>query len=117
MVRRNINNGNIVEAENELNNVNEGDRAAEWHYLMGCVLIKKGYFVDAQNMINKACTMDPANPEYRAARDRLIMQARGYGRGDAMSGGSECSGCDVCTSLLCLDCCCECMGGDFIRCI
>ncbi len=117
MVRRNINNGNIAEAENELNSINEGDRAAEWHYLMGCVLIKKGYYVDAQNMLNKACTMDPANPEYRAARDRLIMQARGYGRGDTMSGGSECSGCDVCTSLLCLDCCCECMGGDLIRCI
>ena len=116
-VRRNINNGNIIAAEDELNQINEGDRAAEWHYLMGCVMIKKGYYVDAQNMMNKACTMDPTNPEYRAARDRLIMQARGYGRTGAMGGGSECTGCDVCTSLLCMDCCCECMGGDLIRCI
>ena len=116
-VRRNINNGNISEAEKELNSINEGDRAAEWHYLMGCILIKKGYYVDAQNMINKACTMDPTNPEYRAARDRLIMQARGFGQGTNVGRSSECSGCDVCTSLLCLDCCCECMGGDLIRCI
>lgn len=117
LVRRNINNGNIAEAERELNSINEGDRAAEWHYLMGCILIKKGYYVDAQNMINKACTMDPTNPEYRAARDRLVMQARGFGHGGNMSSSSECSGCDVCASLLCLDCCCECMGGDLIRCI
>ncbi len=116
-VRRNINNGNIAAAEAELNNVNEGDRAAEWHYLMGCILIKKGYFVDAQRMINTACTMDPANPEYRAARDRLTMQARGYGTGGMNGNDLGCSGCDVCTSLLCLDCCCECMGGDLIRCI
>lgn len=116
-VRRNINNGNISAAEAELNSVNEGDRAAEWHYLMGCVLIKKGYFVDAQRMISTACTMDPANPEYRAARDRLTMQARGYGQGGMTGNDVGCSGCDVCSSLLCLDCCCECMGGDLIRCI
>lgn len=116
-VRRNINNGNIAEAEAELNNITEGDRAAEWHYLMGCILIKKGYYVDAQSMINKACTMDPTNPEYRAARDRLAMQARGFGQGGGMGSSSECSGCDVCASLLCADCCCECMGGDLIRCI
>ena len=116
-VRRNINNGNIAEAEAELNNITEGDRAAEWHYLMGCILIKKGYYVDAQSMITKACTMDPTNPEYRAARDRLAMQARGFGQGGGMGRSSECSGCDVCASLLCADCCCECMGGDLIRCI
>jgi len=24
--------------------------------------------------------------------------------------------CSVCQTLICIDCCCECMGGDFIRC-
>jgi len=24
--------------------------------------------------------------------------------------------CDICTTLYCLDCCCECGGGDFIDC-
>lgn len=115
-IRRNINMGNIGAAEAELNAINEGDRAAEWHYLMGCVLIKKGYYVDAQKMINTACNMDPSNSEYRAARDRLNMQARGYGGGYQTSHASGCSGCDVCSSLLCADCCCECMGGDLIRC-
>jgi len=115
-IRRNINTGNIGAAEAELNSVSAGDRGAEWHYLMGCVLIKKGYYVDAQRMINTACNMDPTNSEYRAAMDRLNMQARGYGGGYQTSQASGCSGCDVCSSLLCADCCCECMGGDLIRC-
>lgn len=116
-VRRNINSGNVSAAEDELNSIDPGDRAAEWNYLMGCVLLKKGYYVDAQRMINTACSMDPSNQEYRATRDRLNMQARGYGSGYNTSntmGG--CSGCDVCQGLLCADCCCECMGGDLIRC-
>lgn len=115
-IRRNINTGNIGAAEAELNSINAGDRGAEWHYLMGCVLIKKGYYVDAQRMINTACNIDPSNSEYRAALDRLNMQARGYGNGYQTSNATGCSGCDVCSSLLCADCCCECMGGDLIRC-
>ena len=115
-IRRNINTGNIGAAEAELNAVDQGDRAAEWHYLMGCVMIKKGYYVDAQRLINTACSMDPSNSEYRATRDRLNMQANGYGGGYQTSNAGGCSGCDVCSSLLCADCCCECMGGDLIRC-
>ena len=116
-IRRNINNGNIAAAESELNSIDAGDRAAEWNYLMGCVLLKKGYYVDAQRMINTACQMDPGNQEYRAARDRLNMQANGYGSGyNTTRSSSGCSGCDVCQGLLCADCCCECMGGDLIRC-
>ncbi len=115
-IRRNINAGNIGAAEAELNSINQGDRAAEWHYLMGCVLIKKGYYTDAQRLIHTACNMDPTNTEYRAALDRLNMQARGYGNGYNTSNTGGCSGCDVCSTLLCADCCCECMGGDLIRC-
>lgn len=115
-IRRNINNGNISAAENELNSIDVGDRGAEWNYLMGCVMIKRGYYVDAQRMINNACNMDPSNAEYRAARDRLNMQARGYGGGYNTTNSGGCSGCDVCQGLICADCCCECMGGDLIRC-
>ena len=115
-IRRNINTGNIGAAEAELNSIDVGDRAAEWHYLMGCVMIKKGHYVDAQNMINTACQMDPTNSEYRATRDRLNMQARGYGGGYQTRSSGGCSGCDICSSLLCADCCCECMGGDLIAC-
>ena len=27
-----------------------------------------------------------------------------------------CNACDMCSSLICADCCCECMGGDLISC-
>ena len=115
-VRRNLSNGNVGAAEAELNATDMGDRAAEWHYLMGIVLVKKGYYVDAQRMINTACRMDPTNAEYRAARDRLNMQGRGYGGGYRTDRSDDCTGCDICSSLLCADCCCECMGGDLISC-
>ncbi len=109
-IRRNINMGNIAAAEAELNAVNPGDRAAEWNYLMGCVLIKKGYYTDAQRLIHTACNMDPTNAEYRATLDRLNMQARNYGGGYNTSPMGGCSCCDCCSALICADCCCECMG-------
>lgn len=115
-IRRLINAGNIVAAEAELNAVNQGDRAAEWHYLMGCVYIRKGYFVDAQKMLTTACQMDPSNIEYRNTLNQLNMQARGYGSTYNTTDAGGCSGCDICSTLLCADCCCECMGGDLIRC-
>ena len=115
-VRRNLANGNVNAALNELNYVNPADRNAEWYYLMGCVQLKMGAYVEAQRNINLACQMDPSNLEYQSTRDRLNMQAQGYGRGYNTNQNSGCSGCEVCQALLCADCCCECMGGDLIRC-
>ena len=115
-VRRNLSSGNINAALNELNYVDPADRNAEWYYLMGCTQLKMGSYVEAQRNINLACQMDPANPEYRATRDRLNMQTQGYGRGYNTNQAAGCSGCDVCQTLICADCCCECMGGDLIRC-
>ena len=115
-IRQNINKGNVAAAEAELNSINEGDRAAEWHYLMGCVYIKKGYYVDAQKMLEMACTMDPGNMEYRQTLNNLKTRAGQYGGGYNTTQTRGCSGFDVCSSLLCADCCCECMGGDLIRC-
>ena len=62
--------------------------------------------------------MDPGNAEYREALNRMNRYAGGFGQnpyrtGDNMGG---CSDCDVCQGLVCADCCCECMGGDLIRC-
>ena len=60
-IRRNINAGNIPEAERRLYEFHEGDRGAEWNFLFGCVLVKKGQFVDAQRYFDIACSMDPYN--------------------------------------------------------
>lgn len=115
-IRRQINLNNIRQAEVLLNNIPVGDRNAEWNFLMGCVAVKRGRYVDAQHYFDIACSMDPYNNEYRAAQDQLRMRANGYGGGYNTSQNSGCSGCDVCSGLLCADCCCECFGGDLIRC-
>lgn len=114
-VRNLINAGRYGEAMNELNAVNQSDRGAEWNYLMGCTLLGFGRVFDARSYIDRACAMDPSNTEYRTAKARMNNVSFGTGRN--MNGShTQCSGCDVCSSLLIADCCCECMGGDLIRC-
>ena len=116
-IRRMLNTGDIMGAEQALNSVHEGDRGAEWNFLMGCVMVRRSNFVDAQRFFNIACSIDPYNNEYRAAQNELRRRAGGYGGGyrtTQSSGG--CSVCDICGSLMCADCCCECLGGDLISC-
>ena len=110
-----INSNQLYEAERRLHQVDINERNAEWHFLMGCVLLKRGYFLDASKMFDIACNMDPYTPKYKEARDQLRAQTAAYGGGYRTAGNSGC-GCDLCTSLLCADCCCECMGGDLIAC-
>lgn len=116
-IRRLINAGNDAQAEAKLNEVDPGDRGAEWNFLMGCVMVKRGFFVDAQRYFDLACSMDPHNPEYRSAQERLRARAGNYGSGyRTTQRTSSCSACDICSGLLCADCCCECCGGDLIPC-
>lgn len=109
-----INQGNHYEAERLLNETDTNDRGAEWHFLMGCVELKKGNSIDASRYFDIACTMDPSNAEYASMRMRMRsfggMETGGYGN------ASSCSGCDICSSLICADCLCECCGGDLISC-
>ena len=114
-IRRLINQNEIQEADRLLHAMEINQHNAEWYFLMGCVLYKRGYFLDAQKMFDRAVSMDPYNAEYKAARDRLHDQAATYGRGYRTVENPGC-GCDTCLSLLCADCCCECLGGDLIPC-
>lgn len=117
-IRNLINQEEIREAEHQLYGIAEGERGAEWYFLMGCVLFKKGFYVDAQQMFDRACAMDPYNAEYREAKRRMAESGEQYGGGyrTGSGNGSFCSACDCCSSLICADCCCECMGGDLIPC-
>ena len=114
-IRRALNMGDILKAQNLLNSVPTGERAGEWNFLVGCVMLRRGYYVDAQRYLDTACNMDPLNEEYRRAADSLRQRSQGFGSGYNTSSGG-CTGCDVCQGLICADCCCECMGGDLIRC-
>ncbi|MBR7184620.1 MAG: J domain-containing protein [Clostridia bacterium] len=115
-VRVLINQGSILEAARILSAVPAGERNAEWHFLQGCIQLRRGWQFDAQQSFDTACTLDPANAEYAQARDRLRSQTQTFGRAYTTGGGNSCSGCDLCTGLLCADCCCECMGGNLISC-
>lgn len=114
-VRRLINDNEIMQAEQILRSMSPTMQNAEWFFLMGCTVYKRGYFTDAQNMFDRACAMDPYNQEYRAARDQLRSQTAGYGYGYHTSSRSD-DTCNCCSQLICADCCCEMMGGDLIRC-
>ncbi|MBQ2767344.1 MAG: J domain-containing protein [Clostridia bacterium] len=111
-----INRGAILEAARLLAAVPVADRNAEWHFLQGCIQLRRGWTFDAQQSFDTACSLDPANAEYAQMRDQLRQRTQGFGRPYATASGSSCSGCDLCTGLLCADCCCECMGGDLIGC-
>ena len=116
-VRSLINQGRLEQAQEILDGVPPQNRDAEWYFLNGTVLYRRGWFDQAYTSFATAVRMNPNNPEYRNAMNHAQHQTsqqynpyRSYGT----TGG--CSTCDVCNSLLCADCCCECMGGDLISC-
>lgn len=109
-VRVMINNGDINGAESILNGVKKDERNAEWYFLKGCVLTRRGYYFDAIKFIDKACTMAPDNQEYSTMRDNLRAQSTGYGNQPQGNVGG-CNMCDVCSTLICLDCLCGGNGG------
>lgn len=117
LIRNCINAGNVTEAERLLHEIAERDRGAEWHFLLGCVLMRKGFYVDAQREFDTAYRMEPTNNEYFRFKEQLRQQSAQFGGG--YQTGHTRGGCcdmDICTSLICADCCCECMGGDLISC-
>jgi len=114
-VRIHINNGNLYQAEQMLNQTNI--RTAEWHYLMGLIYQKKGWYAQARSHFQAAVNMDPGNGEYRNAlnmmnyRNSMYRQrSQGYVSRDVEDL------CSICQCLVCTDCCCEAMGSDFITC-
>lgn len=123
-IRSLISAGRVEEALELLDGTPLEERDAEWYFLNGSVQYSRGHFDNAYTSFATANRMDPSNPEYREAFARMQRRQGGFS-GNAYGGnpyrtsgnmGGSCTGCDVCSSLLCADCCCECMGGDLIRC-
>ena len=116
-IRDLLNRGYLDDAQTLLRNTPENRRDAEWHFLMGILLLRRGHLVDAQNHLDRACRLDPYNQEYRRYADELRSRTAAASGGYRTSNvGGCCSECDICSSLLCADCCCECMGGDLLPC-
>lgn len=115
-IRNLITLGRTIDAETLLDGIPAPSRDAEWYFLKGSVLYRKGWLDDAYNHFSTATRMDPSNMEYRSAFGRMEQQRQTGGYRTAPMNGGGCSACDMCQGLICADCCCECMGGDLIRC-
>ena len=111
-------------------------RDAEWHYMEAQIFYKRQWHSEAKAQLEIACDLDPSNEKYKSTLDRLerVMnrpkdaefnsergqrQSRaGYANpnsSDFADNGTDAC-CNACSTLLCADCCCECMGGDLIPC-
>ncbi|MBQ7344347.1 MAG: DnaJ domain-containing protein [Clostridia bacterium] len=121
-IRQRINERKYREAEELLASVSEYDRTADWHFLNSVCLMQRGKTADAMRELELACTMDPSNQEYQKAKEMFNTAGSRYGSTYYGEGGrryrsTSDEACDCCMNLICLDCLCECMGGDLIRCI
>lgn len=111
-----VNMGNTAAAEEILNRISF--RGGEWYYLRGLIFMRRGWYNEAVTCLKTAVDMEPTNFEFRDALARVmnanrqyqstVYDRRGYSTGPDL--------CTLCQCMICTDCCCECMGGDFIRC-
>lgn len=112
-VRAQIRSGRIDDAETILDGIPKDIRNAEWYFLKGQVQQRRGWFDEAYKNYSTACSMEPQNREYTDAFNNLNNNASG-GYRTSHEKGTGGSACDICSGLMCADCCCECMGGDLI---
>ncbi|MCQ2471994.1 MAG: J domain-containing protein [Clostridia bacterium] len=119
-IRERLNAGRIDDAETLLDGIPVGRRNAEWFFMKGTIQQRRGWLESAAESFQRATQLDPSNREYRNAYEN-ISRSRSGNFGTHNTDYKENSGClnspcKLCSSLLCADCCCECFGGDFIRC-
>ena len=109
-----INAGNLDGAKTLLDSIQT--RNAEWYYLYGIIYLRQGWYDKAREFLGRAYRTEPGNAEYAQAYNTLRYTGNPYSRPRQSTSYGNCSACDICSGLMCADCCCECMGGDLIRC-
>jgi len=113
-IRRLISARRVTEAEELLDGTPAQLRDAEWYFLKGSVHYTRGWLDQAYENFTRAYQMNPNNREYQAAYSQMQWQrqtGRPAGTGYHTRQGSPvggCSICDVCTTLYCASCCCDC---------
>ncbi len=109
-VRNLISAGRFEDAQAILDGVPPESRDAEWYFLNGTVLYRRGWFDAAYTSLATACRMDPGNAEYRAALNHMQHSRNGYASyGDRGGTVTTCTPCDCCAGLMCMDMCCRCI--------
>ncbi len=117
-IRREINNGSVDKALEALKDIPNGENDAEWNFLVGSAYYYKGWASDAMRYFESACRLAPQNREYAAALRNLQASARGAMPGNPYGDSDDpgmravgCSCCDLCTTMMCLNMCCDCGRG------
>ncbi len=101
--------GDLNGAESLLDAITARD--AEWYYIKGTILMRRGWYDAARQNFERALNMDPSNNRYRQAYASASNVGKGGGYGqyqnNRSSGGlDDC--CQCCAILSCLDCMCDC---------
>ena len=104
-VRQMIQMGNLDGAEAKLNGVS--NHSAQWYYLRGVIAQRRGWMDEAAQNFRIAVNMDPTNYEYRNAANSVGSGAYTYRQtqyGDSTTDDL----CSCCSTLMCLNCLCDC---------
>ena len=118
-------------------------RGGEWHYYQAIIFYEKNWLNESKKQLELAIDIDPENEKYKRALDNMKKKMDGsdaFARGQNANGGNAQDGqadrqyatqrtyqqdqtaaaadgcCTACQCAICADCCCECLGGDLIRC-
>lgn len=96
-------------------------RNAEWFYWMARTRVERFYFLDALQMIDTACGLEPSNTKYQCAREEISARAETYGSGYRLSskvykkkGVEKPDFWECCCACVCeggCECCCEFLNG------
>jgi len=100
----------LKEAQRLLEGVSQALRTAEWYYVSGLLMQRRGWLADARASFEEAVRRDPSNEEYRRA-----VQPQGFNTPPRAEGpyATTCclpmgGGCEFCTSMLCANMLCNC---------
>lgn len=118
-IKEKINRGRLDDAQILLDGIPEFNRDAQWYYLKGVVMQKRGWLEEAANNFASASRLDPSNNTYKMAYNKVFNNRNGGYRTERRRSRSDRDSkgcCSCCCDLICADACCECMGGDLIPC-
>ena len=136
-----IKEGKLDDAQDALDKIEPRD--GEWHYMQAQIYYRRNWHTESKNQLEIALALEPNNEKYQRTYKRLDDMLSGANRGAAQGGAAgqqqQARGgyadtrggytrpanggsssldacCNTCSTLICCDCCCECMGGDLIPC-
>ena len=103
-IRSYINANQLDMADSYLNTAAERD--AEWYYLKGVIAYRRGWLDEARQHYQTACAMMPGNYEYQNALRTVQGGYTPYRQTSYQSNNNMDAACDICNTLLCLNCLC-----------